>query len=67
MKGRMFKLLFILHADCYLPSRVLAFDDCLEAARKEYAWHFFSVDAHVNLADGYVGELDGVVPMACGW
>ena len=29
---------------------MLALDDGLEAARKEYALHFFSVDAHVNLA-----------------
>lgn len=45
---RCFVVILVLAA-CYVPFSWGA-DDALEAARREYAVHFFSVDAHVNLA-----------------
>jgi tetratricopeptide (TPR) repeat protein len=41
--------LFLICFLCFLPCRLFA-DDAMDAARKEYVSHFFSVDAHVNLA-----------------
>ena len=50
MKDHLFRLVFFFTLIVSCAPRVLAFDDGLEAARKEYALHFFSVDAHVGLA-----------------
>lgn len=49
MKARVLATGFFLsYIICFLP--LLHTDDALNAARKEYVLHFFSVDAHVNLA-----------------
>jgi tetratricopeptide (TPR) repeat protein len=50
MTANFLSIVFLLPSiSCFSPSRPFA-DDALDAPRKEYALHFFSVDAHVNLA-----------------
>src|SRR5215472_1285429 len=50
MKSRMHFSVFLLATAVFCVPASWAGDDALEAARREYALHFFSVDAHVALA-----------------